>query len=318
MNDDIANLLNQDWLLRPQMRFYAAKVLAGAILVNPSSLSAIMINTIEVYGRTSIIDAHCERSMTKKKVAAPTTNPPIDTRYCNVWVVSMNDIDGSKLNISTKTFNGLVTSSMRLDANIIPELGAGTSAFDVDEDTGRQVQIFLDAANVAFAAKLANNERANNIHDYDHLQQLRQVRSKFSEHSTYIPSRASSSMCNFHRTQPQTIFTYCSFDNGNNKTDGKLMSKLFAKVALAVLMKKDKAVLEKTIVSNILSECSTAGRAAKTISKILSTFSDDRESITILNNTDLDTHLKELATFMTPYLTTANDIIKSDIQKCYR
>lgn len=318
MNDDIANLLNQDWLLRPQMRFYAAKVLAGAILVNPSSLSAIMINTIEVYGRTSIIDPHCERSMTKKKVAATTTNPPIDTRYHNVWVISMNDVDGKKLNISTKTFNGLVTSSMRLDINHIPELGASTSAFDVDEHAGRQVRIFLDAANVAFAAKLASNQLANNIHDYDHLQQLRQVRSKFSEHATYVPSRASSSICDFHRTQPQTIFTYHSFDNGNNQTDGKLMSRLFARVASAVLLRKDKAVLEKAFVSDIFKRCSTDGRAAKTIAKFLTTFSDDQHSVPILNNTVLDAHLKELASYMTTYLTAANDIIRNDISHRYK
>lgn len=111
MNDDIANLSSQDWLLRPQMRFYAAKVLAGAILINPNSLSAIMINTIEVYGRTNIIDAHCERSISIKGVAARTTNPPIDSMYRNIWVISVNDVYGRKLNISTKIFNGYCTKT---------------------------------------------------------------------------------------------------------------------------------------------------------------------------------------------------------------
>lgn len=183
-----------------------------------------------MYGRTNIVDAHCERSMSKKGVAAQTTNPPIDSKYRNIWVISVDDGDGKKLNISTKTFNGLVTSSMRLDVNQMPELGATTSGFDIDEDAGRKVQIFLDVANIELATKLAKDRHTNNIHDYDHLQQLRQVRSKLSEHSTYISSRASSSTCDFHHTQPQTIFTYCSFDNENNKTDGKLMSKLFAHV----------------------------------------------------------------------------------------
>ncbi|KAI7882900.1 hypothetical protein K492DRAFT_120815, partial [Lichtheimia hyalospora FSU 10163] len=51
-------LLNQDWLFRPQMRFFAAKAPSGPILVDPLTSKAVLINTIELYGRSIMVDAH--------------------------------------------------------------------------------------------------------------------------------------------------------------------------------------------------------------------------------------------------------------------
>ncbi|KAG0162664.1 hypothetical protein DFQ28_000919, partial [Apophysomyces sp. BC1034] len=295
MTDDIAELFNQDWLFRPQMRFFAAKALSGAVVVDPILCTAVMINTIEVYGRSNLVDAHHERCINKKGITAPSTNPPVDSRYRHIWVLTVTDSDGTKLNIGTKTFDALVTSSIRLDEKHKPELGPTTSKFIVGETHGRQIQIFLDASNYKLATKSAQNGNATNIQDLDILQQLRQVRSKFGEHSTYIPSRASSPLCNFHRTQPQTIFTYCTFDNGGSNTDGRLASRVFAQVASEVISKKEKAVLEKTALCNILKQCTPNGRVAKTITSMLAIYPRDCTSTEILKNTDLSDALKELA-----------------------
>lgn len=91
------------------------KYLAGCILVNPKTSAAILVNSIEVYARSSLIVAHHERSVGKKAVPPMTTNAPSNIRYPNVRAISMEDADSCKLNIATQTFNGLITSSIRTD-----------------------------------------------------------------------------------------------------------------------------------------------------------------------------------------------------------
>lgn len=68
MDDDTCKLLNSDWVFQPQMRFFCARVLAGAILVNRMTSEAFLINAIEVYGRFRTIDSHYERFNMKKKI----------------------------------------------------------------------------------------------------------------------------------------------------------------------------------------------------------------------------------------------------------
>jgi hypothetical protein len=313
MTDDAVNLLNQDWLLRPQMRFFAAKVLTGAILVNPISSIAILINSIEVYGRSSLVDAHHERCLNKRGIPAVSTNPPVNCRYKRIWAISVKDSDGTKLNVATKSFNALVTSSIRLDAKHAPELGPTTSKFLVDKEHGRQVQIFLNEDNYTDAAEIALNEHATNISDTDVLQQLRQIRSKFNEHSSYIPSRSSSSLCGFHRLQPQTIFTYCTFDKSAPSCDGRLASRVFAHVATEVIKRKDKAMLDKHTITAILAKCKPDGRTIKVINEINALFPHGSTSIEILNSSDLCKSLQVLAQILQPYLSSANEKIATEI-----
>ncbi|KAG2193392.1 hypothetical protein INT47_007684 [Mucor saturninus] len=63
--NDVAVLLNTDWMHVPQIKFDCAQVLAGAILLNTISGDAILLNTIEVYGRTKNVDIHHEISTPK-------------------------------------------------------------------------------------------------------------------------------------------------------------------------------------------------------------------------------------------------------------
>ncbi|KAG0179504.1 hypothetical protein DFQ29_002048 [Apophysomyces sp. BC1021] len=250
-------------------------------------------------------------------IVAPSTNPPVDSRCSQIWAISIKDDEGTKLNVATKSFNALVTSSIRLDTKHTPELGPTTSKFAINEKHGRQVQIFLDTANYHDATKIALNEHATNIQDTDVLQQLRQARSKFKEHSTYILSRASSSLCNFHRLQPQTIFTYCTFDNGAPDCDGRLASRIFAHVAGEVIRKKDDALLEKHTIIDILNQCKPDGRVAKVITDIYALFPHECASIHLLNNGDLSNTLRELAHILPSYLSSANNTIANEIENLF-
>lgn len=66
VTDEIAQMLNRDWIFGPHLRAFAAKCLAGCILVNPKTSAAILVNSIGVYARSSLIDADHERSIGKK------------------------------------------------------------------------------------------------------------------------------------------------------------------------------------------------------------------------------------------------------------
>ncbi|CEI89216.1 hypothetical protein RMCBS344292_03582 [Rhizopus microsporus] len=57
IDSSMTTLLNQDW--DPEAKYVYAQLLAGAILLS-SNGETILINTIEIYGRTKTIDIHRE------------------------------------------------------------------------------------------------------------------------------------------------------------------------------------------------------------------------------------------------------------------
>ncbi|KAG1242522.1 hypothetical protein G6F68_016156 [Rhizopus microsporus] len=56
LTEQQCNILNQDWLQYPQLRYCGSQLLAGSILVQDQA--AILLNTIEPYSRDSLLDAH--------------------------------------------------------------------------------------------------------------------------------------------------------------------------------------------------------------------------------------------------------------------
>ncbi|KAG0195624.1 hypothetical protein BGX28_000978, partial [Mortierella sp. GBA30] len=120
----MCELLNDDWRLKPQLQYACAQMLAGAIMFNTKNGQAIIINTLEVYGRKQSIDAHCETFSVRKGVAIKSSLPPnTDFRYDGVWPLTMPGSDGDQLVLGTQSFNALVTSSLRLDSNIPASVG---------------------------------------------------------------------------------------------------------------------------------------------------------------------------------------------------
>lgn len=88
--------------------------MAGMIIVHGKKV--IIINCLEVYGRTKSLDAHRE-NFTIKKGRLPSSSVLLINNGCNnVFVTTIVNNHGEKLIIGTKTFNALSTSSFRLDA----------------------------------------------------------------------------------------------------------------------------------------------------------------------------------------------------------
>ncbi|KAF9896305.1 hypothetical protein BX616_007713, partial [Lobosporangium transversale] len=131
-----AKLLNLNWTTYPQARQISSHILSGVIMfyTEQSDQSCILINEVESYGRTRMIDCHSEQRTAVKGVPKDTSLPETvrKDRYKGVHPVTLHKKDGKRLVIGTFTCNILVTSCVRLD----PE---GKSAVSVGGDT----QIFV-------------------------------------------------------------------------------------------------------------------------------------------------------------------------------
>ncbi|KAG2209256.1 hypothetical protein INT47_005548 [Mucor saturninus] len=84
-----------------------------------------------VYGRTRSVNVHREDFTVKSKQPSPSSLPPPRFPYRNIWVTTITDNHGSKLIFGTKTFNSLVTSSIRIDSPYEPEVGPSTHHFTI-------------------------------------------------------------------------------------------------------------------------------------------------------------------------------------------
>jgi hypothetical protein len=91
ISDQVCRNMNLDWTRRPQCRCACGQYFAGAILFRIDSSEAVMINTMEVYGRTNLKDAHRETFGIQKLPAIDTSLPAADggDRYSDIRQVTM-------------------------------------------------------------------------------------------------------------------------------------------------------------------------------------------------------------------------------------
>jgi hypothetical protein len=158
MGDYFSALLNTDWAMNKQSKYVTAQLLAGCIVINPANHQAIVVSTIEVYGRTRTIDIHRERFGLIKGEPMSTSLPPEHNHYKNIIVKIKGHIEGSKLSIVTYTLNALVTSSIRIDKQVDPCIGAIINSFDLSNSQGESASIFLDQKSVDKAMKFLNSD----------------------------------------------------------------------------------------------------------------------------------------------------------------
>ncbi|KAG0756227.1 hypothetical protein G6F16_011469 [Rhizopus arrhizus] len=119
--------LNMDWFIYENYKYYCCLLLAGAILLDGEK--GILINTIEVYGRTSLIDPYYERFLNGKEAITKTLLPSTGLIYNDVFVTVKKEDGSRKLIIATKSMNALVTSSIRIDQEVLPEVGSSILQF---------------------------------------------------------------------------------------------------------------------------------------------------------------------------------------------
>lgn len=288
LDADMACGLNMDWFMFDKFKYYCALLLAGAVMIDGKK--GIMINTIEVYGRTPLTDPHHERFLNGKSANATTLPPATNLLYNDVCATVKREDSSRKLIIATKSMNGLVTSSIRIDQEVEPELGSSTMQFTPSLTT----RIFVLKSQLDAAKKVLTVETVKYLYPQDLLSQLRQVRSKFTKAGGYMPLRASSPMTNYHTLKPYTIWTvYCFDDTSATPSAAKLGSKLFQLIARSNF--DNKYVVTKSEVEALFNMCN-AGKIKDFMKTILSkAFNDDGDDLVLRDNRTLEQCLQGIS-----------------------
>ncbi|KAK3830570.1 MAG: hypothetical protein JOS17DRAFT_746772 [Linnemannia elongata] len=316
LDDHLCELLNRDWEFSPHLRYACAKALAGCIIFNTKSCQAVIANTVEVFGRTKLVDVHRESFVVRKGQPVATSLPPSTrTPYLNVWPKTLSSPEGERLVIGTRSFNALITSSLRLDTKMEASVGGTTLSFLLSStQDSLATKIFLDAESVHAALELAKDEEAWSVSASDLICQLRQVKTHFDDPSTYYLHRASSDFAANHPCQPYTVFSLASFDQAHSG-DGVAASRIFRLVANMVIKAGADAKLTKPTVVELRGRCTKSGDIAQEFDGILSLYSEDQSSIPILGNKDLNKHLEKMARCLSSYIATANKSVVSFIDQ---
>ncbi|KAF9958060.1 hypothetical protein BGZ72_000925 [Mortierella alpina] len=318
LDEPLCELLNEDWRLQPQLQYACAQALAGSIFFNTRNNQAVINNTVEVYGRKVSVDSHRERFSSKKGVVSNSSLPPssFKTRYTLVWPLTIAGPDGEKLLLGTHSFNALITSSLRLDSRHPASVGGATSSFQLRESQdSAATRIFLDKEAVERAFAIAKDRRASYISVFNKLDQLRQLRSKFHDGSTYRLCRASGFLTLHHTCNPYTVFTLADYDQSQS-TEGRAASSLFQKIAGGVLIQGSESTLHLDTVTALRSQCSELGNVGKALDKVISCFSSGQKEIPVIGNTALNAELEGLAQILSSYICTANKTVVDYVHDC--
>ncbi|KAG0286172.1 hypothetical protein BGZ98_005187 [Dissophora globulifera] len=291
----LCDLLNEDWVIRPELKYACSKLLAGCILLNTTNGHAIMVNCIELYGRKKQIDVHREPFRLIKGKAPQTSIPPFgETRYDDIWPVTIASKDGDSLVIGTQAFNALITSSIRLDLKDPPSIGGTTVSFPLkDIRSSKATAIFLDCDSIKEADEIMKDRNIERNSRGNEVEQLRQIRSKFHEPSTFYLCRAPSRIAKDHMAQPFTVFTLVGSDSLENGS-GRAAAVLFNKIATNVLMKGRHSELERITVNDSIKLCGPSVKIRIILEEIGKLF-EDQESIPVEGNEPLNTQLTKLA-----------------------
>lgn len=113
LDDNSFEVMSKDIDSNPQVFFFSAVALFGAILLNSN-------NHREPHGKI------------KKDVLTTSLPPPIKTIHPNLWPCVLKRQDGKKLVVGTRVSNILVTSSIRLYQKIPTSVGGSHTGFEME------------------------------------------------------------------------------------------------------------------------------------------------------------------------------------------
>lgn len=161
LSSAICKLLNRDWEFHPQMRCFMAKIFSGAI----------MVNTVEAYGRTKHVDGHREAFGRLKDTVVDTSPRRQSTQ--NILTFG--------LIACTQVSNVLITSSMRLDARVKPYVGSINMSFRLSSTVDSLcVRLHLDSVCLEEALAILESPDTSCLSSFNMIYQLRQIRSEFA------------------------------------------------------------------------------------------------------------------------------------------
>ncbi|KAK5797110.1 hypothetical protein F5H01DRAFT_385294 [Linnemannia elongata] len=276
----------------------------------------IIVNTVETYGRTKLVDAHREPFVVRKGQPVANSLPPsIKTPYKNVWPTTVPAQDGERLIIGTLSFDALITSSLRLDTRMSASVGCSTPSFLLSSTShSLATRIYLDQESLDDGLRLAHGKDTWCVSSSNIMWQLRQTKTKFHDPSTYYLCRSSSPFANKHPCQPFTIFTLLAYDQSHSG-DGVVLSRLFHTIASRVIQDAREAVIDRQMVEDLRDRCTDQTNASKGLDLILELFSGTQTTIKILGNLHLNNALQTLAPLISTYISKANASVVAFVEK---
>lgn len=232
-----------------------------------------------------------------------------------MWPTSHSDVDGIKLVTGTKIFNALVTSSLRIDIDIKPEIVPVTSNFILNVyERLFATKIFVKKSVWESAQHIAKCERTNKISSYDVIFQLRQLRTRFHQRLTYFTCRGFNEPTDDILTRPYTVFTLCEWDNGNNDSGYRVGSLLLQTIANNMIT--GRGVLRKDDVDLLKSKIPRGIDMDKYINEIIAHFNNG-DSIAIIDSTELNHILQKIARSLAPQIAKANESIAVTVKSIF-
>ncbi|KAF9083752.1 hypothetical protein BGX29_002931 [Mortierella sp. GBA35] len=321
LTDDFHKDIERDLSLHPQTLLALSRYFAGSILLNTKSGQAVVVNTVEGYARTRWLDVHCESIGSNKGKATMTSVPGLKhkDRYKGVRPITMGAYDGQRLVIGIAVADLLVTSSVRLDLRDAAEacsLGGTTTTFLVPNTMdSRDIRIFLNRESVVAGDRINQEDDLENwcVDRIGIVYQLRQLKTKFHEPSTYLFSRASGPLTNMHPCMPYTIYTVfdkMKSNDGCGHAGAGLFRLIGEKMVLHGAKKIAKPTLSVSHVREFRKRCKEGTVTATLFDQLLELFSSrgGGDEIEILYNESLNDVLEKIAELLAPTITIFNKI----------
>ncbi|CEI95428.1 hypothetical protein RMCBS344292_09615 [Rhizopus microsporus] len=195
------------------------------------------------------------------------------------------------------------------------KLGPVTSNFILNAyERSFATKIFVKKSAWESAQHIVRCERTNKISSYDVIYQLRQLRIRSHQQSTYFTCRGFNEPTDDISTRPYTIFTLCKWDNGNNDSGYRVGSLLLQ--AITNNMITGRSVLRKDDVDLLKSKVPRGIDMDKYISEIIALFNND-DSIVIIDNTELNHILQKIARSLAPQIVKANESIAVTVKSIF-
>ncbi|KAF9908671.1 hypothetical protein EC991_009599 [Linnemannia zychae] len=321
LTDDFHKDIEKDLTLHPETLLALSRYFAGSILLNTKSGQAVVVNTVEGYARTRWLDVYCENFGSNKGKAMMTSVPGLrhKDRYKGIRPITMVAYDGQRLVIGTAVADLLVTSSFRLDLRGAAEacsLGGTTTTFVIPTTMdSRDIRIFLNQESVEAGDRINHEEDLENwyVDKIGIVYQLRQLKTKFHEPSTYLFSRASGPLTNMHPCMPYTIYTIfdkMKSNDGCGHASAGLFRLIGEKMVLYGAKKIAKPMLSVSGVQEFRKRCKEDTSTAALFDQLLELFSahNSCDEIDILYNEPLNDILEKIADLLAPTITVSNKI----------
>ncbi|KAG1139651.1 hypothetical protein G6F37_010696 [Rhizopus arrhizus] len=271
-----------------------------------------MINTVELYGRTKVVDGHREPfGKLKDGVHATSLPPPLNTIHPDIWPVSLSRNDGPKLIVGTQVLNALVTASICLDQKLFPSVGAVTSNFNLTLSDSFATKIFVDMESVTAAKSIISDSTATQVLNTGMLShQLRQIRTRFDLPSTYTLCRASGPLIKNHTCHSYNIFTLINCDRGHNP-----YAVLLDAIGNETLKNSTKAKLIKAVILSCIENAT--GKVKEVLESILTLYDHSDNRLPIVLNVALNRELESLAKLLMPSIISWNASVAHHIKQVF-